>query len=148
MRQSLTNATLDQQCTVTRPGVAPLASAYLAELLMSVVQHPLGAAAPAPENTRDARAIGSHPLGHVPHLLRGFLQDFQNVVVKGRAYDCCSACSAGIVAAYEDGGWAFVKRALCERGYVDAVSGLAEVQRRANEADALGFSGDDDDEGL
>ncbi|KAF8541015.1 hypothetical protein BDD12DRAFT_916812 [Trichophaea hybrida] len=53
------------------PGVHLLASAYLAELLVSVVQHPLGSpAAPAPENTTNTDR-GSHPLGHVPHLLRG-----------------------------------------------------------------------------
>lgn len=86
---------------------------------------------------------GSHPLGHVPHLLRGFLHNFQNIAVRGSAYDCCSACSDPIIRAYEEGGWAFVKRALCERGYVDEVSGLAEVQRRAEAADAAGWGSDD-----
>ncbi|KAI5858455.1 hypothetical protein BZA05DRAFT_381270 [Tricharina praecox] len=142
---SLTGATLDQQCTVTRPGVAPLASAYLAELLVSVVQHPLGPAAPAPANTHDADR-GSHPLGHVPHTLRGILHSFGNINVRGFAYDCCSACSDKIVNAYEEGGWDFVKRALCERGYVDEVSGLAEVQRLAEAAEAAGWGSEDDDE--
>lgn len=34
---------------------------------------------------------------------------------------------------YEKGPWEFVKRALDERGWVEEMSGLAEVQRRAEE---------------
>lgn len=40
--QSLSDRTLDQMCTVTRPGLAALASATAVELMASVIQHPLG----------------------------------------------------------------------------------------------------------
>jgi ubiquitin-like modifier-activating enzyme ATG7 len=91
---------------------------------------------------------GSHPLGLVPHTLRGFLHSFSNINVRAPAYDCCSACSDKIIQAYEQGGWDFVKRALCEKGYVDEVSGLAEVQRLAMEAEAAGWGSEDDEDGL
>ena len=55
------------------------------------------------------------------------------MVIKGSAYECCSACSTGIVEAYRSSGWNFVKRALNEKGYVEEVSGLKEVQRMAEE---------------
>lgn len=145
---SLKSATLDQQCTVTRPGVAPLASALAVELLVSVLQSPLRARASAPTPVPGARvtdfarpgeddgAEPAHPLGTIPHQIRGFLSNWQNLVVKGPAYDCCSACSPNILGLYEREGWEFVKRAISEKGYVEQVSGLAEVQRRAEEAEA------------
>jgi ubiquitin-like modifier-activating enzyme ATG7 len=40
--QSLSDRTLDQMCTVTRPGLAAIASATAVELMVSVIQHPLG----------------------------------------------------------------------------------------------------------
>jgi len=69
---SLKDATLDQQCTVTRPGVAPLASAMLVELFVSILQHPLRARAPATtddssplawKSSGEAEEQFRHPLG-------------------------------------------------------------------------------------
>jgi ubiquitin-like modifier-activating enzyme ATG7 len=132
------DATLDQQCTVTRPGVASMASAALVEMLASILQHPLGKHAPAPPPFTAAagppeRDPPSHPLGLVPHQLRGFLSYFQTQLVRGESYPCCSACSPRILAAYRADPWEFVRRALDDKQYVLELSGLAEVQRRAEE---------------
>ncbi|KAL8703276.1 MAG: hypothetical protein Q9201_003539 [Fulgogasparrea decipioides] len=119
-------------CTVTRPGVAAIASALLVEIFVSVLQHPLGGLAPAPMSPTEDR--GEHPLGIVPHQVRGFLSNFQNLVIKGNSYDRCSACSSRITGTYKADGWHFVKRVLDEKGYVEELSGLAEVQRAAEKA--------------
>ncbi|KAI9787542.1 MAG: Autophagy protein 7 [Geoglossum umbratile] len=149
---SVKDTTLDQQCTVTRPGIASMASALLVEMLVSILQHPDLAAAPAPSSQGDSR--GDHPLGIVPHQIRGFLARFQNMVIRGKSYDCCSACSDRVVEGYRTDGWEFVKRALNEPGFVEEISGLAEVQRAAEKAvtevdwDEGGEVGEDDEEGV
>src|SRR5580658_2678812 len=111
MVQSMKDQTLDQQCTVTRPGVAAIASALLVELLVSVLQHPLKHHAPAPvakaDNTFD-RDPEDHALCIVPHQVRGFLANFQNMVIRGQSYHSCSACSPAILRAYQEEGWEFV----------------------------------------
>jgi ubiquitin-like modifier-activating enzyme ATG7 len=129
---SVKDQTLDQQCTVTRPGVAAMASALSVELLVSILQHPKGPAAPAPMSQTEDR--GDHPLGLVPHQIRGFLSNFQNMSIAGKSYNCCSACSDKIVNAYKTDGWKFVEKALNEKGFVEELSGLAEVQRAADAA--------------
>ncbi|KAJ8116569.1 hypothetical protein ONZ43_g4414 [Nemania bipapillata] len=150
--------TLDQQCTVTRPGIASIASALLVELLTSLLQHPLGHHAPAPATTSSAsqetNPADEYALGIVPHQIRGFLNRFQNLVIKGQSYPCCSACSHPILSAYRNEGWEFVKRALEDKDYVAELSGLAEVQRKAEalagdvdwEEDETAHG--DDDEGI
>ncbi|KAI0005639.1 E1-like protein-activating [Xylariaceae sp. FL0662B] len=128
--------TLDQQCTVTRPGIAAIASAMLVELLTSLLQHPLGHHAPAPATSGSSGTFESRPedeqaLGIIPHQIRGFLNKFQNLIIKGQSYPCCSACSKPIISEYRNSGWEFVKRALEDKDYVAELSGLAEVQRKA-----------------
>ncbi|KAK3373329.1 hypothetical protein B0T24DRAFT_257322 [Lasiosphaeria ovina] len=134
---SVKDQTLDQQCTVTRPGVAAIASALLVELLTSILQHPLKEHAPAPVHNKSSdyeRDPPDHPLGIVPHQIRGFLSTFQNMLIRGRSFPQCSACSKPIVDAYHKDGWDFVQRALESRDYVAKLSGLAEVQRLAEAA--------------
>jgi len=147
--------TLDQQCTVTRPGVAAIASALLVELLTSILQHPKKQYAPAPLATsKSASGSGNyerdppdHPLGLVPHQIRGFLSTFQNMIMRGQSYPQCSACSDPILSAYKVGGWEFVKKALGNRDYVAELSGLAEVQRLA-EAAAADAEFSEEEEGM
>lgn len=141
--------TLDQQCTVTRPGVAAIASALLVEMLTSVLQHPKGKDAPAPQpkaGTVPERDPPEHPLGLVPHQIRGYVSTFQNIVIRGQSYDCCSACSPRILEAYRNDDWEFVKRALLEKDFVAELSGLAEVQRQAEELETT-VDWDEEDEG-
>ena len=67
------------------------------------------------------------------------------MLIQLHRYDCCAACSPTILERYERDGWDFVKRAINEKGYVEEVSGLAEVQRRAEAAEVLSDDEDDDE---
>jgi ubiquitin-like modifier-activating enzyme ATG7 len=127
-------------------------------MLVSILQHPLRARAPAPNPNKNASAAFArasttpddfeHPLGLVPHTLRGFLSNWSTMQIVGEPYPHCSACSDLIVDAYEKDGWSFIKKALGEKGWVEEVSGLAEVQRRAIEAaDAGDVDWEEDDDG-
>ena len=141
--------TLDQQCTVTRPGVAAIASALAVELLTSILQHPLAHRAPAPHVTPGStpeRDPPDHPLGLVPHQIRGYVSTFQTLNIRGHAYPNCSACSAPVLDAYRKEGWEFVQRALLEKDYISELSGLAEIQRQAELA-AADLEWDDEEGG-
>jgi ubiquitin-like modifier-activating enzyme ATG7 len=49
---------------------------------------------------------------------------------------------------YLAGGWTFVRRALSEKGWVEEVSGLAEVQRKAEEMEGdVDWEEDEDEDG-
>lgn len=136
---SLLDRTLDQMCTVTRPGGALMASSLAVELLVSVLQHP--------EKDRASHEESSK-FGQVPHQIRGFLNNFQQSKLWAPAYTCCSACSSAVVQGYKREKWEFVKRCLNSKGYLEEVSGLAQVQAEAEKAlEDLelddSFSGDD-----
>ncbi len=111
--------------------------------MVSVLQHPNGSQAPAPKPSINQPSSGrveyerdpiDHPLGLIPHQIRGFEATFQNILISGQSYDCCSACSPKIVDEYKRSGWEFIKRALTEKDYITELSGLAEVQRAAEAA--------------
>ena len=90
---STRDRTLDQQCTVSRPGLAPAAAALAVELLVALLHHPREGAAPAdPATPPGAPLPGNRPLGLVPHSIRGFLTHYATVLPTTPAFDRCAAC--------------------------------------------------------
>ncbi|ORY84277.1 hypothetical protein BCR37DRAFT_378271 [Protomyces lactucae-debilis] len=126
---SLDDRSLDQMCTVTRPGLAALASAHAVELLVSMLAHPDKQHASAPKDKNDGSNDGL--LGRVPHTIRGFLGSFSNLVLRGEAFPQCSACSVAVLEAYEEGHWDWVQRALDDPAYIEQLSGLAGIKAAA-----------------
>jgi len=132
---SLRDRTLDQMCTVTRPGLAPIASASAVELLVSLIQHPerIHAPAPTPDSIETAQAgsanggPGTSILGFVPHQLRGFLAQFRNMLITGAAYDRCTGCSEIVLKAYEERGFDFLLEAFNDSKYLEQLTGLDKL---------------------
>lgn len=72
---------------------------------------------------------------------------FQNLMIRGESYPNCSACSKPILDAYKKDGYSFVRKALDDKDYVAELSGLAEVQRRAEQLGAdIEFSDEEGDD--
>eukprot|EP00892_Ulva_mutabilis_P003533 jgi/Ulvmu1/1551/UM110_0014.1 len=95
---SLAGRSMDEQCTVVRPGLARIAAATAVEMFAALTQHEDGAAAPAAEGGSGG------VLGGVPHMLRGTLMGFGQSHMTGQANPVCSACCDSVVAAYSQRG--------------------------------------------
>ncbi|KAI7864677.1 E1-like protein-activating enzyme Gsa7p/Apg7p [Spinellus fusiger] len=118
---SLTDRTLDQQCTVTRPGLAAVAGALAVELMVSVLQHKDG---------KEAAADKSNPslLGLVPHQIRGFLADFHHLLIEGQSYNRCTACSPTVLEHYQANPDKFLQSVLEDSLYLEKITGLTEMK--------------------
>mmetsp|Transcript_2018 Transcript_2018/g.3781 ORF Transcript_2018/g.3781 Transcript_2018/m.3781 type:complete len:837 (+) Transcript_2018:112-2622(+) len=158
---STKNRTLDQQCTVTRPGLAPIASSMAVELLLSLLHHPLKqrAAAPAPKGnsgdfspTVNYDSSSSSPLGLIPHQIRGSIVSYTMMTPSVPAFSCCTACSSPVLEAYSVDKFGLVSRACAsmDGSYLENLSGLtafrAEAAEKLAEMDAIDWDDDDDDD--
>ncbi|KAL7007154.1 Autophagy protein 7 [Cystobasidiomycetes sp. EMM_F5] len=140
--KSLSDRTLDQMCTVTRPGLAAIASATAVELMTSTLQHPLGPLAPAENDRNSAKSV----LGAVPHTIRGFLSDFNTLKITGQAYSNCTACSDKMVNAYREQGFELLRNAFDDAKHLERVTGLDKLQEETEKVlQAVEWEEDEDD---
>ncbi|KAE9408523.1 E1-like protein-activating [Gymnopus androsaceus JB14] len=128
-------------CRFTRPGLASIAASSAVELMMSVIQHPQGARAPAPrpspngtDNQFEEGAEGTSVLGLVPHQLRGYLAQFRNLHIVGAAYDRCTGCSETVVKAYETQGFDMMLNAFNDPKYLERLTGLDKLYEDGEKA--------------
>lgn len=106
--------TLDQQCTVTRPGLAYIAGSLAVELMVSLAHSPLGNRHPPPPShsiNSETDPSVAEPIDPIPHQLRGYLHSFSQSAYTCPAFSCCTACSAAVVAAYRTDRKALVRLA-------------------------------------
>ncbi|KAK3807476.1 MAG: hypothetical protein JOS17DRAFT_766614 [Linnemannia elongata] len=146
---SLSDRTLDQQCTVTRPGLSAIASAMAVEMMVSLLHHPEGVRAPADkadtEAEQDAFAQQGSALGLLPHQIRGFLSRFKNLLISGQAYDRCTACSDSILAAYEEEGFGFLFKVFQDAKHLENVTGLTKMKEESEDLDMEWADDSEDD---
>ncbi len=102
--------TLDQQCTVTRPGLSYMACGLLVELVIGLLQSEL-----------------KPLLGVVPHQIRYFLTQNQYMTSTGEAYDKCTACSLLIMDKITQKGIDFIKECLQNPKSIEQLTGLDKI---------------------
>ena len=133
---STKNRTLDQQCTVTRPGVSMIAAALAVELMVSVLQHPDGQNAPAYIRKERDDDLNDEDddllLGIIPHQIRGFLSQFSQVLPTCLSYKHCTACSESIVNLYRNEGLDFLINVFNDCSYLEDVSGLKQIHEETD----------------
>ena len=129
--------TLDQQCTVTRPGIAAIASCTAVELVASLSQGGFA----AKRTVQDESLLGS-----TPDQIRGFLGTFQSFTAVTEPFSNCICCSGAILDAYRREGIEFVKKVVMDSDVLMQTSGLSAFNTRAGAEDVIIFS--EDDEGI
>lgn len=140
---STANRTLDQQCTVTRPGLAPIASAVAVELLVNILHHPEGIYAPG-EIATTYSGNTEQPFGILPHQVRGSI--FSTMTLLGHSSSSCTACCSKVIAEYRKRGMDFVLQAINQPTYLEDVTGLTELMKSASAFDLDWDNDTDEDE--
>ena len=120
--------TLDQQGTVTRPGLAPIASAMGVEMMVALLHR----------NSKDSSA-----LGQIPHMIRGDLGDWSVANIKTPSFNCCTGCSEKVVKKWREDGFGLVEKVCEDEKYLEDLTGLTELKTQAEEVD---WDIDDDEE--
>ncbi|XP_068622450.1 ubiquitin-like modifier-activating enzyme ATG7 isoform X2 [Battus philenor] len=143
---SFKDRTLDQQCTVTRPGVAAIAGALAVEMLVGLLQHPLRVEAPAVCNLNEN--VDELPelqgvLGPIPHSIRGFLHSYQTIMPTCAKFKQCIACSDVVIHRYKEEGAEFLIKVFESGKYLEEVTGLNDLHSAAEMIDLLTLSDED-----
>lgn len=137
---STRDRTLDQQCTVSRPGLAVIAGALAVELMVSVLQHPEGGYAIA-SSSDDRMNEPPTSLGLVPHQIRGFLSRFDNVLPVSLAFDKCTACSSKVLDQYEREGFTFLAKVFnSSHSFLEDLTGLTLLHQETQAAEIWDMS--------
>ncbi|XP_065094845.1 uncharacterized protein LOC135715532 [Ochlerotatus camptorhynchus] len=142
---SLKDRTLDQQCTVTRPAVASIASSLAVELAVSLLQHDGRDGAPAYYKTSntilDIADIPEGILGIMPHSIRGNISTFNYLITATERFSECIACSKQILERFGHHGKTFVMEALNSAKVLEDIAGISNLTCGVDEM--IDFSGSD-----
>lgn len=124
----MTGRSLDQQCTVTRPGLSFVAAGQAVELLVSLLQDGL--------------------LGTIPHQIRGNMSQFDCFSLTGNASEHCTACSPLIQAAFKENPIEFLKMACDLPSELERISGLTAMKEMSESILSLSLDEESDNDGF
>lgn len=139
---STKDRTLDQQCTVTRPGVSYQAAAFAVEVMASILQHPLGLSSSAV--TKEDFNQDSSPLGPTIHSLRGSISSFSISKPTTQRFSNCTACSQKVLEEFNASGFELLLNTAKDSKYLEKLTGLEELMSMSNFDDVIACSDEDD----
>jgi|MDSW01.3.fsa_nt_gb ubiquitin-like modifier-activating enzyme ATG7 len=168
---STADRTLDQQCTVTRPGLAPVAGALAVEMMVALKHAPEGARTPPPPPptpTTGSATVGSNadaggsntdqmsgvcaparahrtPLGVVPHQIRGSVHEHAQTLFAAPAFPRCVGCSPAVTSRFRADKAGFCLSAFNDPTFLEDATGLTAVHEAADAAEWIGGESDEDD---
>lgn len=119
---TMKDRSLDMQCTVTRPGLSFLSTAYASELLVNLI-HTLPHEYAS--ETRD-KPLSSAEFGLIPQHIRGSASGFNVELMSSECYDNCLACGAQIVSEYLKDKQNLVLKACNSPNYLQEASGISK----------------------
>ncbi|KAJ7947077.1 ubiquitin-like modifier-activating enzyme atg7 [Quillaja saponaria] len=92
--------------------------------------------------------VGEHPLGVLPHQIRGSLSQFSQMTLVGHSSNSCTACCHTVVSEYRNRGMEFILQAINHPTYLEDLTGLTELMKSATlfTLDWDNEIGDDDDD--
>ena len=115
---SMSNRSLDQQCTVTRPGLSGVASGMAVELLASLLQR----------QTQGLPSEKDSILGTVPHQIRGHLSTFEVLLMTGHKHSNCPSCGTIVQTKAREDLISLVQGACNQIGYLEDLCGLDQIE--------------------
>lgn len=137
-----TDRTLDQQCTVSRPGISLMAAAEAVELLASMLQHPNG-----PEASSCHDSTNEGVLGTVPHSVRYHIAVRKFFTPTTPVFAHCLACSETVLSQYERDGWSMLLKVFNDSNALAELTGLNDLFKGTDEGPAIDdFSASDWDD--
>uniref|UniRef100_A0A915JMY9 Peptidase M12B domain-containing protein n=1 Tax=Romanomermis culicivorax TaxID=13658 RepID=A0A915JMY9_ROMCU len=155
---TLSDRTLDQQCTVTRPGASFMASGLAVELMITTLQHPEKHFAPAlckKSRLRDRNDSDEDDdqfehrmescLGHVPHQIRGFLSRFEQFTPSVFRFGNCICCSRLVTEKLaSDDKFEFLLNVFNDSSTLEKMTGLEKLMNEENLDDLIAVSSGDE----
>jgi ubiquitin-like modifier-activating enzyme ATG7 len=118
---SQTNKALDEQCTVTRPGLSAIVAGWCTEMLIAYIHA---------SSTANNSAEGGGKVfkkEDIPHQIRGSVYTFQQLPLHTPAFPYCTACSDNIRNAYDQAPREFVAQVCASASSLEEISGIRKM---------------------
>eukprot|EP01028_Stygiella_incarcerata_P003031 TRINITY_DN1575_c2_g1_i1.p1 TRINITY_DN1575_c2_g1~~TRINITY_DN1575_c2_g1_i1.p1 ORF type:complete len:694 (+),score=197.83 TRINITY_DN1575_c2_g1_i1:138-2219(+) len=134
-RDTLSDRTMDMQCTVTRSGDSYIAAALAVEMWVATIHE-------SQKEGEEGRKMGS-----VPQQIRGYLNGFEQLALHQDGFDRCLACGDEIRRKYEEDPISLVRNVCNDPSILEEISGLqdVDVDGEIEAMEKLEMTDDDDD---